>query len=258
MAAFPDSMRNRVVSRVLLAVAILLGAFATTSAITGWVYLRGGPIVTDLGRINGGAESRSLLLEIDGVQLDIAVPLIDWWGESQIVTQAVNPGQNFLGANSVQDARDYLSGSSYAAARPAGDGSWKVFPVPGQGAPADPAARQWYVSSQGRTARINAPGADSAVVAVRMDGESPIIVDISVEFYSPHARWYVLLFAILAAACFGLALFLVIKDPLRPRRPRKRASSFTTRRSPPTQSSQSPTPSVLFDFWRCPYWSGSS
>ena len=200
--------------------AVLVGAFATTSAITGWVYLRNGPIVSDLGRVNGGEGSHSLLMEAAGVSVDVAVPLVDWWGEAEILAQSVSPGEIFYGEAAVDDARGYLAGSSYAAARPTGEGTWKIFPVPGQGAPPDPATREWSASGTGRSVRIPVSGTDGAMVLVRLDGESPVNVDMSVQFTASHARIYVLLFAMLAAGCFAAALLFVIRDPGRPKRNR--------------------------------------
>lgn len=200
--------------------AVLVGAFATTSAITGWVYLLNGPIVSDLGRVNGGEGSHSLLMEAAGVSVDVAVPLVDWWGEAEILAQSVSPGEIFYGEAAVDDARGYLAGSSYAAARPTGEGTWKIFPVPGQGAPPDPATREWSESGTGRSVRIPVSGTDGAMVLVRLDGESPVNVDMSVQFTASHARIYVLLFAMLAAGCFAAALLFVIRDPKRPRRKR--------------------------------------
>ncbi|MCX6421039.1 MAG: hypothetical protein NT180_01540, partial [Actinobacteria bacterium] len=118
------------------------------------------------------------------------------------------------------DARGYLAGSSYAAARPTGEGTWKIFPVPGQGAPPDPATREWSASGTGRSVRIPVSGTDGAMVLVRLDGESPVNVDMSVQFTASHARIYVLLFAMLAAGCFAAALLFVIRDPRRPKRNR--------------------------------------
>jgi hypothetical protein len=209
-----------VVSRSLLIVAVLVGAFATTSAITGWVYLRNGPIVSDLGRVNGGEGSHALLMEAAGVSVDVAVPLVDWWGEAEILAQSVSPGEIFYGEAAVDDARGYLAGSSYAAARPTGEGTWKIFPVPGQGAPPDPATREWSESGTGRSVRLPVSGTDGAMVLVRLDGESPVNVDMSVQFTASHARIYVLLFAMLAAGCFAAALLFVIRDPRRPKRNR--------------------------------------
>ena len=200
--------------------AVLVGAFATTSAITGWVYLRNGPIVSDLGRVNGGEGSHSLLMEAAGISVDVAVPLVDWWGEAEILAQSVSPGEIFYGVAAVDDARGYLAGSSYAAARPTGEGTWKIFPVPGQGAPPDPATREWSASGTGRSVRIPVSGTDGAMVLVRLDGESPVNVDMSVQFTASHARIYVLLFAMLAAGCFAAALLFVIRDPRRPKRNR--------------------------------------
>ncbi len=200
--------------------AVLVGAFATTSAITGWVYLRNGPIVSDLGRVNGGEGSHSLLMEAAGISVDVAVPLVDWWGEAEILAQSVSPGEIFYGEAAVDDARGYLAGSSYAAARPTGEGTWKIFPVPGQGAPPDPATREWSASGTGRSVRIPVSGTDGAMVLVRLDGESPVNVDMSVQFTASHARIYVLLFAMLAAGCFAAALLFVIRDPRRPKRNR--------------------------------------
>jgi hypothetical protein len=220
MAAPRSLLRKPVVSRSLLIVAVLVGAFATTSAITGWVYLLNGPIVSDLGRVNGGEGSHSLLMEAAGVSVDVAVPLVDWWGEAEILAQSVSPGEIFYGEAAVDDARGYLAGSSYAAARPTGEGTWKIFPVPGQGAPPDPATREWSESGTGRSVRIPVSGTDGAMVLVRLDGESPVNVDMSVQFTASHARIYVLLFAMLAAGCFAAALLFVIRDPKRPRRKR--------------------------------------
>ena len=220
MAASGSLLRKPVVSRSLLILAVLVGAFATTSAITGWVYLRNGPIVSDLGRVNGGEGSHSLLMEAAGVSVDVAVPLVDWWGEAEIHAQSVSPGEIFYGEAAVDDARSFLIGSSYAAARPTGDGAWKIFPVPGQGAPPDPATRQWSASGTGRSVRIPVSGSDGAMVLVRLDGNSPVIADLSVQFTASHARTYVLLFALLAVGCFVTALLMVIRDPKRPNRKR--------------------------------------
>ena len=218
MAATRSLLRKPAVARSLLIVAVLVGAFATTSAITGWIYLRNGPIVADLGRVNGGEGSHSLLMEAAGVSVDVAVPLVEWWGEAEIRAQSVSPGEIFYGEDAVDDARGYLIGSSYAAARPTGDGTWKIFPVPGQGAPAAPETRQWTASGTGRVVRIPVSGSDGAMVLVRLDGDSPVIADLSVQFTASHARTYVLLFSLLAGACFAAALFFVIRDPKRPRR----------------------------------------
>ena len=217
MAATRSLLRKPLVARSLLILAVLVGAFATTSAITGWVYLRSGPIVADLGRVNGGEGSHSLLMESAGVNVEVAVPLVDWWGEAEILARSVSPGDIFFGEAAVDDARNFLIGSSYAAARPTGDGTWKIFPVPGQGAPPDPATRQWSASGTGRSVQIPVSGSDGAMVLVRLDGQSPVIVNLSVQFTASHARPLVLLFALLAAGCFGFALFLVIRDPKRPR-----------------------------------------
>jgi hypothetical protein len=206
---------------VALTAAILIGAFATTSAITGWVYLKDGPIESDLGRINGGEGSHSLLMETAGANVDVAVPLVDWWGEAEVLARSVSPGEIFYGEAPVDEARSFLIGSSYAAARPAGDGSWKIFPVPGQGAPPDPATRPWSESGVGRSVRIPVSGSDGAMVLVRLDGNSPVIVDLSVQFTASHARIYVLLFALLGGGCFAVALFIVIREPKRSgRKPR--------------------------------------
>jgi len=220
MAATRSLLRKPVVARSLLIAAVLVGAFATTSAITGWVYLRNGPIVADLGRINGGEGSHSLLIEAAGVSVDVAVPLVDWWGEAEIRAQSVSPGEIFFGEAAVEDARGYLIGSSYAAARPAGDATWKIFPVPGQGAPAAPETRQWTASGTGRVVWIPVSGSDGAMVLVRLDGDSPVIADLSVQFTASYARTYVLLFSLLAGGCFAAALFFVIRDPKCPRRKR--------------------------------------
>ena len=214
------ALRTPVVSRSLLVLAVLVGAFATTSAIAGWVYLRNGPIVSDLGRVNGGAGSHSLLMEAAGVSVDVAVPLVDWWGEAEIYARSVSPGDIFYGEAAVDEARSFLIGSSYAAARPTGNGTWKIFPVPGQGAPPDPATRQWSASGVGRVVAIPVSGSDGAMVLVRLDGDSPVIADLIVQFTASHARTYVLLFAILAGGCFVAALFLVLRDPKRPHRKR--------------------------------------
>ena len=206
---------------VALTAAILIGAFATTSAITGWVYLKDGPLESDLGRINGGEGSHSLLMEVAGANVDVAVPLVDWWGEAEVLARSVSPGEIFYGEAPVDEARSFLIGSSYAAARPAGDGSWKIFPVPGQGAPPDPATRPWSESGVGRSVRIPVSGSDGAMVLVRLDGNSPVIVDLSVQFTASHARIYVLLFALLGGGCFAVALFIVIREPKRSgRKPR--------------------------------------
>ena len=206
---------------VALTAAMLIGAFATTSAITGWVYLKDGPIESDLGRINGGEGSHSLLMETAGANVDVAVPLVDWWGEAEVLARSVSPGEIFYGEAPVDEARSFLIGSSYAAARPAGDGSWKIFPVPGQGAPPDPATRPWSESGVGRSVRIPVSGSDGAMVLVRLDGNSPVIVDLSVQFTASHARIYVLLFALLGGGCFAVALFIVIREPKRSsRKPR--------------------------------------
>ena len=207
MAATRSLLRKPAVARSLLIVAVLVGAFATTSAITGWIYLRNGPIVADLGRVNGGEGSHSLLMEAAGVSVDVAVPLVEWWGEAEIRAQSVSPGEIFYGEDALDDARGYLIGSSYAAARPTGDGTWKIFPVPGQGAPAAPETRQWTASGTGRVVRIPVSGSDGAMVLVRLDGDSPVIADLSVQFTASHARTYVLLFSLLAGACFAAALF---------------------------------------------------
>jgi len=206
---------------VALTLAILIGAFATTSAITGWVYLKDGPIQSDLGRVNGGEGSHSLLMEAAGANVDVAVPLVDWWGEAEVLARSVSPGEIFYGEAPVDEARSFLIGSSYASARPAGDGSWKIFPVPGQGAPPDPATRPWSESGVGRSVRIPVSGSDGAMVLVRLDGNSPVIVDLSVQFTASHARIYVLLFALLGGGCFAVALFIVIREPKRSsRKPR--------------------------------------
>jgi hypothetical protein len=220
MAATGTLLRTPVVSRSLLVLAVLVGAFATTSAITGWVYLRNGPIVSELGRVNGGEGSHSLLMEAAGVSVDVAVPLVDWWGEAEIYARSVSPGEIFYGEALVDEARSFLIGSSYAAVRPTGDATWKIFPVPGQGAPPDPVTREWSASGIGRVVQIPVSGSDEAMVIVRLDGDSPVIVDLSVQFTASHARTFVLFFVVLASGCFVGALFLVIRDPKRPRRKR--------------------------------------
>jgi hypothetical protein len=59
------------------------------------------------------------------------------------------------------------------------------------------------------------------MVLVRLDGNSPVIVDLSVQFTASHARIYVLLFALLGGGCFAVALFIVIREPKRSsRKPR--------------------------------------
>jgi hypothetical protein len=159
-------------------------------------------------------------MEAAGVSVDVAVPLVDWWGEAEIRAQSVSPGEIFFGEAAVDDARGYLIGSSYAAARPTGDATWKIFPVPGQGAPAAPETRQWTASGTGRVVWIPVSGSDGAMVLVRLDGDSPVIADLSVQFTASHARTYVLLFSLLAGGCLAAALFFVIRDPKRPRRKR--------------------------------------